>query len=77
MSAPNHLPVSATGAAAPCRYAVSLVDRHTRRPHMIAGIPLVLMTREPGRTARELLRHRDIARWDTLIEPMTRNGAVQ
>lgn len=75
---PNHLPPCATGSPAASRYAVSLIDRHSGRPHMIAGIPLVLMTGQPCAAARDLMRHRDRARarWNACIEPIARKGAV-
>lgn len=63
--------------AAASRYAVSLVDRRTGRPHLISGIPLVVMTCQPGKAARELMHDRDTARWDARIEPINRKGAVQ
>lgn len=78
----NHLSAfadRAIRAAVPAtpRYAVSLIDRCSGKPHMIAGIPLVLMTREPVQTSRELMRNRDPMRWDTFIERMEEKGVRQ
>ncbi len=82
MSMLNHLSSfadRAIRAAAPAspRYAVSLIDRRTGRPHMISGIPLVLMTGTPAEAAHELMRDRDAALWDAFIERMDRKGTLQ
>ncbi|WP_104490925.1 MULTISPECIES: hypothetical protein [Paracoccus] len=62
---------------APPRYAVSLIDRRTGKPHRISDIPLRLITCEPFETARELMRDRDPARWDTAIDRLDRKGTIQ
>ncbi|WP_233253258.1 hypothetical protein [Paracoccus binzhouensis] len=59
------------------RYAVSLIDRRTGRPHRISDIPLRLITCEPFETARDLMRDRDPALWDTAIHRLDRKGALQ
>ncbi|MDT1061718.1 hypothetical protein RM190_07595 [Paracoccus sp. CPCC 101403] len=68
--------IRATVPASPS-YAVSLIDRCSGRPHMISGIPLVLISREPVETSRELMRNRDPSRWDTFIERMDEKGNRQ
>ncbi|MDF3855796.1 hypothetical protein ACDP63_15940 [Paracoccus sp. P2] len=78
----NHLSAfadRALQAAMPAspRYAVSLIDRRTGKPHRISGIPLRLITCDPFETARDLMRHRDPARWDTAIHRLDRKGAIQ
>ena len=78
----NHLPAF-TGRArqaampVPPRYAVSLIDRRTGKPHRISDIPLRLITCDPFETARDLMRDRDPARWDTAIHRLDRKGAIQ
>lgn len=62
---------------APPRYAVSLIDRRTGKPHRISEIPLRLITCEPFRTARDLMRDRDPALWGTAIHRLDRKGALQ
>lgn len=59
------------------RYAVSLIDRRTGRPHRISDIPLRLITCAPFETAQELMRDRDPARWDTVIHRLDQKGALQ
>lgn len=59
------------------RYAVSLIDRRTGKPHRISDIPLRLMTCEPFDTAQELMRNRDPAIWDTFIERLDGKGLAQ
>lgn len=78
----NHLSAFADRALriatpAPARYAVSLIDRRTGKPHRISDIPLRLMTCEPFATAQELMRNRDPAIWDTSIERLSARRAVQ
>ncbi|MTH64692.1 hypothetical protein [Paracoccus shanxieyensis] len=75
MSMMNHLSAfadRAVRAAVPAlpKYAVALVDRRTGKPHMISGIPLVLMTCEPVTASQDLMRNRDPRLWDTFIERM-------
>ncbi|MDQ7776967.1 hypothetical protein [Paracoccus aminovorans] len=70
----NHL--SASAAALP-RYAVSLIDRRTGRPHRISDIPLRLITCEPFEAARDLMRDRDPSLWDTAIHRLDQKGALQ
>lgn len=70
----NHL--SASAAALP-RYAVSLIDRRTGRPHRISDIPLRLITCEPFEAARDLMRARDPVLWGTAIHRLDQKGALQ
>ncbi|MDS9467512.1 hypothetical protein RGQ15_07980 [Paracoccus sp. MBLB3053] len=58
------------------RYAVSLIDRCTGKPHHIAGIPLILMTPDPFETSRDLMRNRDPERWDTSVKRIDRQGGL-
>ncbi|WP_134682070.1 hypothetical protein [Paracoccus ravus] len=81
MTMMNHLSAFADRAirgAIPARprYAVSLIDRSTGRPHAIADIPLVLMTREPVETSDELMRNRDPSRWRIFVERMDSKGGL-
>lgn len=82
MSMLNHLSafadraIRATVPHSP-RYAVSLIDRNSGRPHMISGVPLVLLTTTPRETSVDLMRNRDPQRWDTFIERMDSKGAFQ
>jgi len=75
----NHLSAFADRAirSAVPSYSVSLIDRCSGKPHRISGIPLVLITREPVETSRELMRNRDPMRWDTFIERMDEKGSRQ
>ncbi|SMO60882.1 hypothetical protein [Paracoccus laeviglucosivorans] len=82
MSMLNHLSAFADRAIraavpAQARYAVSLIDRRTGKPHMISGIPLVLMTCEPITAAQDLMRNRDPRLWNTFIERTDAKGASQ
>lgn len=72
MSMLNHLSAFAgrsirAGAHVSPRYAVSLIDRNSGKPHVICGIPLVLMTADPFETSQELMRNRDPSRWQTSV----------
>ncbi|MTH78713.1 hypothetical protein [Paracoccus aestuariivivens] len=82
MSMLNHLSAFAENAfraAVPgqSRYAVSLIDRCSGKPHMISGVPLVVLTTTPHETSVDLMRNRDPRRWDTFIERMNSKGAYQ
>lgn len=48
--------------------SVRLIDRRTGRTHRVNGAPLVVQSREPHRTATEMLRGRDPAIWEARIE---------
>ncbi len=78
----NHLSAFADRALraaipAPARYAVSLIDRRTGKPHRISDIPLRLMTCDPFEAAHELMRNRDPSIWDTFIERLDAKGLAQ
>lgn len=82
MSMLNHLSAfadRAIRAAVPVspRYAVSLVDRRSGKPHVISGIPLVLMTCEPITASNDLMRNRDPGLWDTFIQRIDSKGVSQ
>lgn len=74
MPVTHHQPASATALP---RYAVSLIDRRTGRPHRISDIPLRLITCEPFEAAQDLMRDRDPARWDTAIHRLDQKGVLQ
>lgn len=74
MPVTHHQPASV--AALP-RYAVSLIDRRTGRPHRISDIPLRLITCEPFEAAQDLMRDRDPAHWDTAIQRLDQKGVLQ
>jgi hypothetical protein len=63
-------------AAALPRYAVSLIDRRAGRPQRISDIPLRLITCEPFEAARDLMRKRDRALWDTVIHRLDQKGTL-
>lgn len=77
MPALNHpLSFAGTGFALP-RYAVSLIDRRTGRPHRISDIPLRLITCEPFEAARDIMRDRDPSIWETAIHRLDIKGGLQ
>lgn len=77
MPALNHpLSFAGTDFALP-RYAVSLIDRRTGRPHRISDIPLRLITCEPFEAARDMMRDRDPSIWETAIHRLDIKGGLQ
>lgn len=59
------------------RYVVTLMDRVSGRPHVIAGIPLTILTVEPDEVVADLMRNRDPERWDTRVQPHGGRSNVQ
>lgn len=54
--------------------SVRLIDRRTGRTHRVNGAPMVVQSREPHRTASEMLRGRDPAIWEARIEVLRPEG---
>ena len=58
-------------------YTVQLVDRRTRQPHCIQGMPLKIVTTEPAKAALDMLRNRDPQTWETTIERVNSTRVLQ